>query len=150
MINSIPNFTTKDSQGTPISSDSLKGKPCVIFFYPKNFTYGCAAEVCSFRDGYQDFEEIGAKVIGISQDDNASHDEFINKHELPFQLISDGDNSLRKLFGVKGDLLGLIPGRETFVFDSAGKLIRHFKSQSKVKQHVNEAIEAIKKVEGQE
>ncbi|MEZ4922786.1 MAG: peroxiredoxin [Crocinitomicaceae bacterium] len=146
-IKEIPSFKAKDDKGHWLTSDELLGQPLVLFFYPKDFSPGCTAEVCSFRDSFQDFNDVGARVIGISQDDEASHKGFIEKHSLPFQLLSDENKELRKLFGVKGDLFGLIPGRETFVFDSKGKLIHHFRSQTKFEKHVAESIQAIRDAE---
>lgn len=146
-IRQIPSFVAKDSKGEDIRSEDFLGKPLVMFFYPKDFSRGCTAEVCSFRDAYEDFKEVGAQVIGISQDDQVSHQSFIQKHNLPFQLLSDPDKKLRMLFGVKADMLGLIPGRETFVFNSKGKLIHHFRSQIKAEKHVSEAIKAIQEAE---
>jgi peroxiredoxin Q/BCP len=146
-ITDLPSFSVKDDEGNEIKTSDLLGRPLVIFFYPKDFTAGCTAEVCSFRDAYQDFEDVNATVLGVSQDDEQSHQKFIQKHNLPFRLLTDDDKALQKLFGVKGDLFGLIPGRETFVFSSQGKLIHHFKSQIKVEKHVMEALEAIRKAE---
>lgn len=146
-IQKLPSFTSTDQEGNEVNTQNLLGKPLVMFFYPKNFTPGCTAEVCSFRDAFKDFEDIGATVIGISRDDVDSHQKFIEKHNLPFQLISDPKKNLQKLFGVKSDLFGLIPGRETFVFDRKGNLIHRFKSQVKVEEHVAQAIDSIRKSE---
>ena len=147
-IDSIPQFEKQDQHGKTVSNETLIGKPSVIYFYPKNFTKGCTAEACSFRDAFEDFQDLGATVIGISQDSLSSHEKFSEEYRLPFQLLSDKDKTLQKLFGVKGDLFGLIPGRETFVFDSQGNLIHHFRSQMKFDQHVGEAIEAIRESQG--
>src|ERR1700712_3288112 len=89
------------------------GKPLVVYFYPKDETYGCTKEACSFRDQYEDFVAAGAEVIGISRDDAASHAKFREHHRLPFTLLSDPGGSVAAGWGVRS-LLG-IPGRVTFV-----------------------------------
>ena len=142
-LEEIPQFEAKDQDGNVISNNTLLGKPSVIFFYPKNFTAGCTKEACAFRDAYQDLEDVGATVIGVSKDDAESHQKFREQYNLPYQSIPDHDNKLAKLFGVKRDLFGLIPGRETYVFDSKGRLILQFRSQLKFDDHVQEAITAI-------
>ena len=116
-----PAFTLSNQDGKTIESSSFYGKqPIVIYFYPKNFTPGCTAEACSFRDHYEDFTDLGAAVIGVSNDTVSSHARFVKKHNLPFTMLADENGELRKTFNVKGNLLGLIPGRETFVIDSNG------------------------------
>ena len=124
----LPDFEGTDQQGNSFTIDSLKGKPVVIYFYPKNFTPGCTKEACAFRDSYEDFTAMGAEVIGISTDSEKSHRRFADKYELPFILLSDSDGKIRKTFGVKKALFGLLPGRETFVFDHGGKLLSRFNS----------------------
>ena len=112
---SLPEFNLKNQEGYHISSADLKGKdPLVIYFYPKNFTPGCNREACGFRDSFEEFSAKGAQVIGISADSVASHQKFASHYKLPFTLLSDSKNEVRKLFGVKSNLLGILPGRETF------------------------------------
>lgn len=124
----LPTFKAVDQYGKELDASCLEGRAVVIYFYPKNFTPGCTKEACLFRDSYQDFVELGAEVIGISTDSERSHHRFAEKHRLPFILLSDQNGVLRKTFGVKRSLFGLIPGRETFVFDKLGKLIMRFNS----------------------
>lgn len=143
--NSIPSFQLKDQHDNLIDSNNLKGKPLVIYFYPKDDTPGCTAQACSFRDNYEEFEELGALVIGISADSPKSHLAFAKKHNLPFMLLSDLDNTVRKQFGVPGSLFGLLPGRVTYVFDKDGKLIHIFNSQLKAKAHIPEALRQLQK-----
>lgn len=126
--NKLPAFKAVDQYGKEFDSSFLKGRAVVIYFYPKNFTPGCTREACMFRDAYQDFVELGAEVIGISTDSERSHQRFAEKNRLPFILLSDQNGLLRRTFGVKRSLFGLIPGRETFVFDKHGKLIMRFNS----------------------
>jgi peroxiredoxin Q/BCP len=125
---SLPVFKGTDQSGKMFDSSQLVGKAVVIYFYPKNFTPGCTKEACAFRDAYQDFCSLGAEVIGISTDSEKSHRRFADKYDLPFTLLSDVDGKIRSSFGVKKALFGLLPGRETFVFDSEGKLLMRFNS----------------------
>ncbi|AFU67674.1 peroxiredoxin [Psychroflexus torquis ATCC 700755] len=143
---SIPSFQLNDQNGIVFNSDDVIGKkPVVIYFYPKNFTPGCTKEACSFRDSYEDFKEIGAEVVGISGDSEKSHAKFTAKYNLPFILLADSTGKVRKKFGIKKSLLGLVPGRETFVIDAQGKLIFKFNSLD-ASQHMKKALKAIKKI----
>lgn len=140
----IPSFSLYKEDGSLFNpSDFVGSKDLVIYFYPKNETRGCTLEACSFRDAYQDFQDAGAEVVGISSDSVKSHEKFKAHHRLPFILLSDKGGKVRKQFGVKGDLLGLIPGRETFVFNKEGKLVHKFRSQVKFDKHVREALDAL-------
>ncbi len=142
----LPNFELKNQNGTTFSSSSLKGKQAVvIFFYPKNFTSECTKEVCSFRDSYEDFTAHNVKVIGISADSEKSHQKFASKFNLPFTLLADSKKKVRKLFGVKNDLLGLVSGIETFVFNKDGILVTKFKSLNAT-QHIEGALRQLKKL----
>ena len=141
----VPAFVLKDQNNADFSIDSIKGKkPMVIYFYPKDNTPGCTKEACSFRDQYETFQELGAEVIGISSDSPESHKNFIEKYQLPFRLLSDPGEKVRKLFGVKPDLFGLIPGRETFVVDKKGIVIYKFNSQFRIDRHINDAVRILK------
>lgn len=118
----------------------------VIYFYPKDDTPGCTKEACSFRDFYEDFVDAGAKVFGISADDPTSHANFAKKHNLPFTLLSDEKNKIRKLFGVPKNFLGLIPGRVTYVVDKKGVIRGIFNSQLNAHKHVKEAMEILNQI----
>ncbi|WP_433833587.1 peroxiredoxin [Flavobacterium anhuiense] len=142
----VPNFTAKDNNGELFESQSVLGrKPVVIYFYPKDNTPGCTTEACSFRDQYEDFKDLGAEVIGISSDSVKSHHKFAAKHKLPFILLSDQDKRLRKLFGVRNSLLGLLPGRVTYIIDKNGLLISVFDSANAAK-HIPKALEIVKEL----
>lgn len=142
----IPDFSAKDRFGNNFDSSSVVDiKPVVIYFYPKDNTPGCTTQACSFRDQYQDFKDLGAEVIGISSDSIVSHEKFARKHNLPFILLSDKDKKIRKLFGVKPNLLGLIPGRVTYVVDQKGIIQLIFDSMSAT-NHIPKALETIKKI----
>ena len=140
----LPHFTATKQDGTPFDSKEIHQKPVVIYFYPKDFTPGCTTQACSFRDAYQDFQDLGAEVIGVSGDSATSHQNFQQKYKLPFILLSDADRKLRRLFGVSTALLGLLPGRVTYVFDAKGYCIYVFDSMS-AKNHIERALKAIQK-----
>ena len=142
----IPSFSAKDSKGNDFECLSVVGKkPVVFYFYPKDNTPGCTAQACSFRDQYEDFKDLGAEVIGISSDSNASHEKFAKRYKLPFLLLSDSDKKLRNLFGVKPSLFGLIPGRVTYVVDKKG-IIRLVFDSVVATNHIPKALEAVKKM----
>ncbi len=142
----IPNFTSKDTNGNLFESKNFVGqKPLVIYFYPKDNTPGCTAQACSFRDQYQDFQDLGAEVIGISSDSEASHQKFSKQYNLPFILLSDNDKKIRNLFGVPSGLFGLVPGRVTYVANKQGVIKMIFDSVLATK-HIPKALEAIKKL----
>ncbi|MCA0349721.1 MAG: peroxiredoxin [Bacteroidetes bacterium] len=142
----VPNFTAKDNYGNDFDSkDYLGKKTLVIYFYPKNDTRVCTEQACSFRDNYEDFKALGAEVIGVSSDTIDSHQQFSEKHKLPFILLSDSSKKLRKLFGVPNDLLGLIPGRVTYFVDKNGMLLLVFNSMSG-KIHIEKALEILKRM----
>ena len=140
---SLPNFTAFKQDGTTFTSQDIQNKPVVIYFYPKDNTPGCTAQACSFRDAYQDFQDLDAEVIGVSGDSIRSHQGFQQKYKLPFVLLSDENRKLRKLFGVPTALFGLIPGRVTYVFNSKGLCIYIFDSLS-ARDHISKALIALK------
>lgn len=140
----VPEFQATIDSGEVISSTEIFGKgPVVIYFYPRDDTPVCTAESCRFRDDYQDFLDAGASVYGVSADSVAAHQAFKSKHSLPFPLISDSGNKLRKLFQVP-KVLGLLPGRVTYVFDKSGKLIHLINSSLFANKHVEEALRSVK------
>ena len=143
---SVPCFSAIDNYGNIFESDTIIGKkPVVIYFYPKDNTRVCTEQACSFRDQYEDFKSLGAEVIGISSDSSQSHNTFASKYNLPFILLSDGDKKIRKLFGVPNDLLGLIPGRVTYVADDNGVILMIFNSMSG-KIHIQKALQILKRM----
>lgn len=141
-----PDFTLPSQTGESVSLSSFKGQqPVVLYFYPKDDTPGCTAESCAFRDRYEAFSKAGAQVIGISGDSTDSHQKFASKHNLPFALLSDKDNRVRKLYGVPATF-GLLPGRVTYVIDKDGVVRHMFNSQFNVKAHIEEAMKAIEQI----
>lgn len=142
----IPDFKATDSDGNTFESENFVGKkPLVIYFYPKDNTPGCAAQACSFRNKYQDFKDLGAEVIGISSDNETSHQKFSKQFNLPFILLSDKEKKIKNLFGVKDMLFGIIPGRVTYVADKNGIIKMIFDSALATK-HIPKALEAIKRL----
>lgn len=141
----VPSFRLRDQNNNLFSVDSLIGKKnLVIYFYPKDETKVCTAEACSFRDNYEKFQKLGCDVIGISSDNVESHKNFANNHRLPFILLSDEENEVRNLFGVPNDLLGLIPGRYTYVTNKKGEIIHIFNSAFNADKHIEESLKALK------
>ena len=139
----IPDFTLLDQDLNSLKSIDLLGFPCVIYFYPKDNTPGCTRQACSFRDQFAEFKDLGATLVGVSNDTPEQHRIFQKRHRLPYRLLSDPKGIVRKKFGVESNLMGLLPGRETFVFDSGGELIHKFNSQLKTEQHTHEALAAL-------
>jgi peroxiredoxin Q/BCP len=139
-----PEFTAIAQDGRQISLADYRGKQAVVlYFYPKDHTHVCTTQACSFRDAYEDFIQAGAEVIGVSSDDAARHQGFAAKHRLPFILVSDVDQSLRKAFAVP-NTLAVIPGRVTYVIDREG-IVRHvFNSQLNAGRHVAEALKTVR------
>ncbi|ELR99117.1 peroxiredoxin [Gloeocapsa sp. PCC 73106] len=141
-----PDFSLLNQSGETVKlSDFLGKKSVVVYFYPKDDTPGCTAESCAFRDSYQVFQEAGAEVIGISGDSTDSHRGFATKYNLPFVLLSDNNNQVRKLFGVPATLF-ILPGRVTYIIDKEG-IVRHiFDSQLDFKAHIDEALKTLKAI----
>jgi thioredoxin-dependent peroxiredoxin len=142
---SIPAFTLPDQNGNLFDISSVIGKKnLVIYFYPKDDSPGCTAQACSFRDQFEVFTEADALIIGISGQSVKSHREFAEKHRLSFTLLSDEGDKIRKLFGVPTNLLGILPGRVTYIADKTGKVIYIFNSQIHATKHVEEALRILK------
>jgi peroxiredoxin Q/BCP len=142
----MPIFGAKDQDGNDFYIESvLYKKVLVIYFYPKDETPGCTKQACSFRDEYEDIKNAGAEVIGISGDSVKSHKKFAQNHKLPYILLSDNDKSIRKLFGVPTMMLGLIPGRVTYVVDLRG-IVQMVYNSMDANQHIPKSLEVIQKL----
>lgn len=141
-----PDFSLLSQRGEIVRLSDFRGKKTVVlFFYPKDDTPGCTVESRSFRDRHDAFVEAGAEVLGVSADSVESHQRFVDKHCLPMTLLSDPGGETAARYGVK-PLLGLLPGRVTFVIDRDG-IIRHvFSSQLRPTRHVDEALSVVKQL----
>ncbi|MBP3942428.1 thioredoxin-dependent thiol peroxidase [Sphingobacteriaceae bacterium WQ 2009] len=124
-----PDFQAKNQAGEQVSLAVWKGKKIILYFYPKDNTPGCTTEACNFRDNYQALKKDGFEVIGVSVDGEASHQKFISKHELPFQLLTDEAHEIVEKYGVwvEKNMYGkkyMGTARTTFIIDEAG-IIQH-------------------------
>ncbi len=120
-----PQFTANDQNGNPVSLSDFKGKDVILYFYPKDDTPGCTAEACNFRDNYQSLQQQGFAIIGVSTDDEKSHQKFVNKYELPFTLISDTEKNIVEAYNVwiEKNMYGkkyMGTARKTFLIDKNG------------------------------
>jgi peroxiredoxin Q/BCP len=145
-----PDFTLSSQAGESIRlSDRLEERVVVLYFYPKDGTTGCTAEACAFRDSYQVFTDAGAEVIGISSDGVARHTAFASRHELPFTLLSDQGGQVRKSYGVPA-VLGVLPGRVTYVIDRKGTVRHVFSSMTHIGQHISDALEVVRQLQSEQ
>ncbi len=142
-----PAFSLTRDGGGVVDSASLKGKPYVLYFYPKDNTPGCTTEACDFRDNFARITAAGVEVFGVSKDSVKSHDNFKAKFELPFALLSDPDKTLHAAYGAWGtkmmygkEVEGTI--RSTFLVDKTGKIAAAWPKVS-VKGHVDAVLAAI-------
>ena len=142
-----PDFIGKDQTGKEISLKELKGKKVILYFYPKDDTPGCTAEACNLRDNYEGLAEKGFKVIGISADSEKSHERFIEKYDLPFNLVSDTRKEILKAYGAWGlkksygkEYQGIL--RKTFIIDEQGVILRIF-NKVDTKNHTEQILEAL-------
>lgn len=137
-----PDFELPDSTGAPVRLSALRGNSVVVYFYPKDDTTVCTKQACTFRDRLAEFQSIGARVLGISDDSIASHAKFVAKYALPFTLLSDKGGAVRKLYGVH-KRFGVIPGRATYVIDADGRIRHVYSALSESNQHVEEALRVL-------
>lgn len=143
-----PDFTMPTDGGGSVTLSALRGRPVVLYFYPKDDTSGCTSEACGFRDALPDFTGVDAVVIGVSKDSVASHDKFKEKHELPFTLASDTDGTVCEAYGtwVEKSMYGrkyMGIDRATFLIDQDG-IVRNVWRKVKVTGHVAAVLKAAK------
>jgi len=143
-----PNFSAKNQTGETVSFNDFKGKKVVLYFYPKDDTPGCTTEACGLRDVYDDILDLGAVVLGVSKDSEASHTKFKDKYNLPFHLLADTDQAIIDAFGVWVEkkmygksYMGI--QRSTFLIDEQGEIIKVWPKVSP-KAHAEEIIKSLK------
>jgi peroxiredoxin Q/BCP len=141
---SAPQFSVKDQDGNVINLNDFKGKKVVLFFYPKASTPGCTAEACNLRDNWEQFQEKGYQILGVSADTEKKQSNFKNKYELPFPLLADEDKEVIEAYGVWGPKKFM--GKEydgihrtTFVIDEKG-LIEEIITKVKTKDHAAQIL----------
>lgn len=142
-----PDFTSKDQNGNDVSLGQFAGKKVVLYFYPKDDTPGCTAEACDFRDNYQGLTAKGIVVLGVSVDDEKSHQKFVTKHSLPFTLLADTDKKIVEAYGVWGEknMYGkkyMGTNRTTFIIDEEG-IIKHIITKVDTKNSTAQVLELL-------
>ncbi|MDR3578258.1 MAG: thioredoxin-dependent thiol peroxidase [Anaerolineaceae bacterium] len=144
-----PDFTLPDENGTPKTLSSFRGKPVVLYFYPKDDTTGCTTEACSFRDDYSTYQEAGIVVLGVSPDSAQSHTKFKSKYNLPFTLLADDGHKVCDLYGAWGpkkfagrEYEGVL--RTTFLIGPDGMIIKVF-NNVKPEGHSAQVFAALQK-----
>jgi peroxiredoxin Q/BCP len=142
-----PDFTLESSEGKSVALKDLRGRPVVLYFYPKDDTPGCTREACDFRDSQAALKKAGAVVLGVSGDSVASHEKFKAKYKLTFPLLSDPDKAVAKKYGAWGEkvlygkkTVGMI--RSTFVIDGEG-VVRKVFPRVKVDGHAEAVLGAL-------
>ncbi|TAD76494.1 MAG: peroxiredoxin [Oscillatoriales cyanobacterium] len=134
-----PEFTARDTNGNTVSSSDFAGKVVVLYFYPKDDTPGCTKEAQSFRDRYAEFQNRDIVVVGVSQDDEESHQRFTEKYGLPFILLADDDGVISKAYEADG---GNYSKRITYVIGPDGKIV-HVDANVNTAQHADDILKAI-------
>ena len=142
-----PDFNAKDQDGNDIKLTDLKGTRVVLYFYPKDDTPGCTKEACSFRDADDIYRSKGIRVLGVSTDNEKSHQKFISKFQLPFDLLADTEKEIVEAYGVWGEksmygkkYMGTF--RKTFLIDGDGKIVKIFEKVD-VAVHADEVLAAF-------
>ena len=142
-----PDFTLTSDSGDRVRLSDLRGKPVVLYFYPKDDTPGCTKQACGIRDSYGEFERAGAVVLGVSPDDERSHVKFKQKYDLPFTLLADTDHAVAEEYGVWGEksfagkkYQGI--RRSTFVIDADGN-VKKVMYDVKPATHTDEVLAAL-------
>lgn len=143
-----PDFRLPDASGTFHALSDFRGHTVVLYFYPKDMTSGCTDEACQFRDHHSEIQSLGAVILGISPDPPEKHKRFIEKHHLPFILLSDEKHQIAKVYQVWGkkkmygkETEGI--HRTTFIIDAEGR-IRHIFEKVKVAGHAEEVFQKLK------
>lgn len=138
-----PEFSSVDQDGNTLKLSDFRGKPVVLYFYPKDDTPGCTAEACNFRDNSDQYENAGVKVLGVSVDSQKSHKKFVEKYGLNFTLVADDSKSIATQYGVLG---GNTASRVTYLIDRDGK-IAHVYPKVSPKEHAVEVMGKLKELQ---
>lgn len=148
---SAPDFTLPDQDGRIHTLSEYRGKPLVLYFYPKDDTSGCTKEACGFRDDYSAYQAAGVTILGVSPDSSKSHTNFITKYELPFTLLADPEREVLRMYGAWG--LKKMYGREyegvlrtTYLIGADGKIVKIYK-KVKPAAHSAEILAALEELE---
>lgn len=145
-----PDFTLPSQSGERVRlHDRIGERVVVLYFFPKDGTPGCTAEACAFRDSHEVFTDAGAEVIGVSSDSVDSHANFAGRHELPFTLLSDQGGQVRKTYGVPS-VLGVLPGRVTYVIDRQGTVRHVFNSMTRISRHIDDALTTVRQLQAEQ
>ncbi len=145
-----PDFSLPSQMGDNVTLSEFFGKKnVVLYFYPKDESPGCTREACTFRDSYEELTSMDAEVLGVSGQSIESHKSFATHYGLPFILLSDEDNTVRKLYSVPSTI-GLIPGRVTYIIDKKGVVRNIFVSQTQAARHVEEAKKTLTQLQKEE
>lgn len=142
-----PDFSVHDAEGSTVKLKDLRGRKVVLYFYPKDDTPGCTKEACAFRDGFAKFKRRGIEVLGVSLDNEKSHQKFIKKFDLPFRLLADTDRVISEAYGTYGEkkFMGrtyMGNHRMTFLIDEKGKIKKIF-NKVKPEDHAEEVLKAF-------
>ena len=140
----VPSFDSTDQNGNSFNLDKFKDQKIVLYFYPRDNTSGCTAQACDLRDNFQEFKNNNYVIVGVSTDSPKSHVKFIEKNNLPFDLIADEDKSVHKLFGtwVEKKMYGktyMGTARKTFLIDE-NRVITDIIEKVKTKEHTNQIL----------
>lgn len=145
-----PAFSGRDHNGHQVRSEDLLARgPVVLYFYPKDFTPGCTREACLFRDAFEDLQGYGASIVGVSADDEASHQRFAQRYRLPFSLLSDPDRALARQYGIVRPL-GLGARRVTFVIARDGRLRGVFHHELSMSRHVTDVQSLLSRLQAEQ
>ena len=136
-----PDFELESDSGETVRLSDLRGKPVVLYFYPKDDTPGCTKQACGIRDAWGEFQRAGAEVFGISADSQASHERFKSKYELPFTLLADPEHKLGEPYGVSQEGKSSYE-RSTFVVDADGNVAKIMR-RVKPDQHADQVLAAL-------
>ncbi|HXU71431.1 MAG TPA: peroxiredoxin [Polyangia bacterium] len=137
-----PDFTAQATNGSTVSLGALRGRPVVVYFFPKAFTMGCTVETRHFCDNYHRIRELGAEIIGISADKFDAQCRFATENRAPFPLVGDEDKRICEAFGVLWPLIK-IPQRITFVIDEEGIVRAVFHHEVQISRHLDDVREFL-------